>query len=1035
MKYIKILLIAFIAALMAGCSDTAVKGSVEDSDSSFSEVFANPPAGQRLKVRTWWPSADITSDQIAAEVRQIAEAGFGGIELIGITEGFAPGGETVIDAESDGWGTDNWNAAVATLMTEAEKYGISVDLTIGPRWPAGIPELDPNSDAAYRKLTYGAVTLESPNDAAVEYALPEIPKLDNPVIDSADFVGLVAAKLLDVTEEINVFRSGRGTEYSVINKAVIDESTLAVVPPENIDLDAGRFSFAAPSPGRWVVYAYWAVGTGQTSGDTVPVAYVVNHFNKSGTQAIIDYWENTLLTEEIAGHFERSGGNLFEDSLELEMNDLPWCNEMADYFKSNKGYDLVKVLPLLMGKLSDPDGEKAVASAAIGSGENTIPAGASYSIIPAPIPVKTETTDEVLADFAYNLSDMYIENHIEVIRQWCNSHNIAYRAQAQGTSDNGWVDSIDAAAYLDVAEGESLGFCTSPDGFRSLAGAANMAGTNLVSVELGAEFGALYQVTWQQLVELVNRAASAGANQFVLHGFATSSQYNSNTRWPGWMPFDEPRFSERWNPAQPSWAYMKEGLVDYISRLQASLQFGTAAVDFAAYRKDLGIRTDEGHIEGVLYLDVPDELTAVGFAGNGTRPGDNIAVDMGYSYNYISPGNFDLANCVVENGILNPGAAGYRAFVVNNIGRMEAADAGKILSYANAGLPIVVIGALPVLDQDHTEDPDGATPDVFEKLLALPNTVHIDDQNDLPSALKSLGVAPDARFSSREKISAQHRTGKNADIYYLYNRSTSEDYGDNDVGHDNSIETGTTVTLRGTGRPYDLDPWTGAISGIDDYVDNGDGTLSIPIVLKDNEVMLIGIGRDASVFEQGGYALKTEDRPKEVISSVSLDDGWTLGVESWEPGAPALLDRNDPGYNPCDIKKVDKGEFKLDKLVTWSQIPELEEISGIGTYTKTFTLAPDFDRALLSVGKCYDNILEVSANGEKLPPIDQATHELDLGNFVKAGENTITIKTGTTLAAAVRKAGGNVSDNDQYVSYPTAYGLLGGIEILLYSFR
>ena len=40
----------------------------------------------------------------------------------------------------------------------------------------------------------------------------------------------------------------------------------------------------------------------------------------------------------------------------------------------------------------------------------------------------------------------------------------------------------------------------SPDAFRSLAGAANMSGTEIVSVELGADFGALYQITWQHLI-------------------------------------------------------------------------------------------------------------------------------------------------------------------------------------------------------------------------------------------------------------------------------------------------------------------------------------------------------------------------------------------------------------------------------------------------------------------------------------------------------------------------------------------------------
>ena len=92
-----------------------------------------------------------------------------------------------IDAEKDGWGSANWHKAVEILMREAEKYNIYVDLTIGPRWPAGIPNLDPNSDAAFRKLTYNAIT-ETATMEEKTYQLPEAPTLSGDVITSQEFV-------------------------------------------------------------------------------------------------------------------------------------------------------------------------------------------------------------------------------------------------------------------------------------------------------------------------------------------------------------------------------------------------------------------------------------------------------------------------------------------------------------------------------------------------------------------------------------------------------------------------------------------------------------------------------------------------------------------------------------------------------------------------------------------------------------------------------------------------------------------------------
>lgn len=1030
-----------------------LSATAAEETSGFAQSFANPSTDQRMKVRTWWPSADISEEEIKEEVKQIADAGFGCIELIGITESFAARGEHGIDAEKDGWGSANWNKAVEILMREAEKYNIYVDLTIGPRWPAGIPNLDPNSDAAFRKLTYNAIT-ETATMEEKTYQLPEAPTLSGDVITSQEFVGLVAAKVNRSSSKVNVQSGWGGTTYSVVNDSNIDESTLTVVDNKNIHLQDGTFTFTAPSEGEWVFYAYWAVGTGQTSGDTVPTAYVVNHFNKSGTQAIIDYWENNLLTDEMKEHYATYGGDLFEDSLELTAVDLPWCNEMAEYFQDNKGYNLIQYLPLLMGKLGTGSGITQVAETDIGEGDNRIPAGTTYTINNTATIDNAADQEAICNDFNENLSDMYIENHVKVIQEWCNSHNIKYRAQAQGTSDNNWVDSIEAASYLDVVEGETLGMNKSPDAFRSLAGAANMSGTEIVSVELGADFGALYQITWQHLIELVNRTASSGANQYVLHGFATRSQANSHTAWPGWMPFDEPRFSESWNSSQPSWDYMKQDFVDYVSRLQATLQYGKADVDFAVYRDDLGIRTDEGHTQGVLYLD------------ENATPTDNPVANLGYSYNYISPGNFALDNAVVKDGELNPEYAGYQAIVINNEIKMNLENAQKILDYAKAGLSIVLIGTTPTQDDSFGVNDDTAVAAIFAELKTLDNVTSIADESSLPTALKSLGVEPSASFENSQKISVQHRYTQDADLYYLYNNSSSNDYGSNDLYHNDANTINTTVTLEGAGMPYAMNLWTGDITPIMEYTNNGDGTISMDISIMDNEAMVIGITDDPSYFGQkaqetatskqgdgtiistdhgvvyrttnvGDYSVALGEnsytgKVEEIAGTQLLQTGWNLTVTSWEPGEKALLAKDDPNYDARDINKRELDSIALDELKPWNEIEGLQDISGQGFYTNTFIVDGNFDGAYLDLGESYDNILEVTLNGQVLPAIDQFNHILDLGSYLVPGENTLTIRTGTTLAAAVRKAGGNVGSTDTSKVYPTTYGLLGDISITPY---
>ena len=991
----KHLLKSTVIFAVIGAMMTVSSGSIVMADDNTAvSTFADPDTTTSMKIRTWWPSADITDEQIADEVKQIADAGFGGIELIGITEGYDG---DAIDAEKYGWSTENWNHAVEVLNQEADKYNLTVDLTIGPRWPAGVPGMDLSSDASSKKAVTSVLHTNIESTEEGSYEIPAAPESET----GSTFITLVAARtdgtLVEKTEEEKKAAEEAAAESGPWAQVAADEygiysDSLQVIDAEAVDTENGTFKFTPSEAGEWTFFAFYSVATGQTSGDTSPTAYVIDHFSRAGTDAMLNYWEENMLSDAQKTQWQEKGGDLFEDSLELTSCDIPWSVDLESYFKENKGYDIDKYLPLLVSQLTTGDlAEK-------------------YNVLD-----NDTISSEVYNDFFNNLSDMYINNHVKVVEEWCKNLNVKYRAQAQGTSDNGWVDSIEAASYLDVAEGETLGMAKSPDAFRSLAGAANMGGTEKVSVELGAEFSALYQVTWQRLNELVNRSAMAGANQFVLHGFATDSQNTSANAWPGWMPFDEPRFSEAWGQRQPSWDYMSE-FTDYVSRLQTALQYGSADVNFAVYRDDLGIRTDEGYTDGVLYLDEE------------SLPGENAAVENGYTYNYISPGNFDLETATVEDGVLNKEYAGYKALVINNEKTMELSDAQKILEYAKDGLKIVLVGETPSTDGTYSAEDDQAVQDVFTELKGMDNVITVETEDKLPEALKEAGIQPSAQYDEKAMLAVQHRHSDDADLYYFYNYTGSYDYGTNDQYYSDDASIVRTVTVEGKGQPYKMNPWTGEITLISDYTDNGDGTLSMQLEVADGEAVVIGISEDTSLFGEAKAEKKTTDG-----ESVSLDDQeWTLTVTSYEPGENAQ-DKDAEGYDAADTAKKDLDSITLDGLKSWKEIDGLSDISGQGFYTTTFTLEEGVNGAVLDLGDCYDNILEVTVNGEVISGIDQITHKVDLGSAAVAGENTLTIRTGTTLAAAVRKAGGNCSEEDSYSAYPTEYGLLGGVTVTGYT--
>ncbi|MCI8497237.1 MAG: LPXTG cell wall anchor domain-containing protein, partial [Clostridiales bacterium] len=190
---------------------------------------------------------------------------------------------------------------------------------------------------------------------------------------------------------------------------------------------------------------------------------------------------------------------------------------------------------------------------------------------------------------------------------------------------------------------------------------------------------------------------------------------------------------------------------------------------------------------------------------------------------------------------------------------------------------------------------------------------------------------------------------------------------------------------------------------------------------------------EAAAYDVDVNGEKNTGKVESVADAVSLDEGWTLQVQSWQQGKGALADKTSADYNPMDVAKVDMAPIQLDTLKEWSEIEGLENISGRGLYTKTFTLSDKLDGAYLDLGESYDNILEVTVNGKTLPPVDQFNHILDLGSYMTEGENTITVLTGTTLARAVRMAGGNTSNGDALAAYPVQYGLLGGVTVTPYA--
>lgn len=135
-----------------------------------------------------------------------------------------------------------------------------------------------------------------------------------------------------------------------------------------------------------------------------------------------------------------------------------------------------------------------------------------------------------------------------------------------------------------VPECESLGFFHLVDAYRQFSGPANLAGSNIISNELGAVQLEAYTQTLPELIWDVKRSIIGGVNRMIYHGYPYSGYY-PNTTWPGYTTFYY-TFSGMHGPRQPAWEYYDD-YMNWTARMQYVAQSGVPKIDVAFWVYDV----------------------------------------------------------------------------------------------------------------------------------------------------------------------------------------------------------------------------------------------------------------------------------------------------------------------------------------------------------------------------------------------------------------------------------------------------------------
>ncbi|WP_217361577.1 glycosyl hydrolase [Aeromicrobium stalagmiti] len=944
------------------------------SHGSFEGRFAAPPASAGARFRWWWPNGHVEPAEIAREVKQVADAGFGGLEVADVHHSIKSG----LDPAGHGWATAPWIAGLDAALTQASREGITIDVTAGPSWPAAVPTVQPDSPDASHELAHGLATVAA--GQTYDAALPE------PVVEAAD--GVTGKTLVRVQAVRLVTPSTR--------ESTLDRESLVDLTDQ---VEDERITWTAPATGSWLLLAYWQRGSGQkpeAGPHTSPDSFVIDHFSRSATDTLTAYWDRHILSSRIARLLRRAGGTFFEDSLEIETDATIWTPGFLAAFRDNRGYDLTPYLPIMLEV-----NEKYL-----------------YTYEP-------DRTSRVRDDIAQVFSDLYRDHHLIPARDWAHRQGLQLRIQAYGLE----TDTLAYSGLLDVPETESLGF-KNLDDYRVMAGGRDLGGRTVLSCEAAAYNGAAYNVTWDRVLTTVNSIYAAGVNQAVLHGFPYAEA--PGAAWPGFAAFspygnNTPGFSEAWGPRQPTWKHVPD-VAAYLKRTQWVLQTGTNTVDLVFYRQKgwaaTGIgalwATNDGIPLGWSHSFISSDV--LGWPSASLKRGRLAPDGPAYKAMIIEGDAFrgrratltlSAAKRVAElakNGFpivflgdwSTPTADGLGSTADDAVVAAAVASAQSRANVRTVALPADVPGALSAL---------GVRQHVTHERSTL---IHVHRRTDDAD----LFYVANARHAENRKLETVEQ------VVWFDRRDARQvpfmlDAWTGEVSRvAEYVREGERIGVR-----LRLKPGQSTIVVLARSTWAARSAQRVPQVVS-TEADAARVEGPHLVIRSataGTYATvlgdsRTRRTTIGAVPAARQLTAWSLEVEDWQPGS-----------TPSTTRKV-VTKHQLSALVPWLEVPGLEDVSGIGRYTTTLTW--DGRRgtgAYLDLGSVLGSF-RVTVNGDRVAGTNPLDTVVDLGDVLRTGRNTIEVEVASTLLNRLRTAQAVVFGS----SARQKYGLVGPVTLQPY---
>ena len=287
---------------------------------------------------------------------------------------------------------------------------------------------------------------------------------------------------------------------------------------------------------------------------------------------------------------------------------------------------------------------------------------------------------------------------------------------------------------------------------------------------------------------------------------------------------------------------------------------------------------------------------------------------------------------------------------------------------------------------------------------------------EIADKLSSLGLDPQIRVQSSGTWYTTWRESMHGNMHFAF------------IFNDGEASTGHIEVSSGR-RPYFFHMWTGDVNPVINYHEAND-KIVVPLHLESNQTALIGFKEEIrDSFNPIPHAIQVPstvlgynysatspqlidlhvaagriDMPLVLPTSRNYSafrgptaassfpiSNWSLTAEHW--AAPSNIS------DASLVASKYNTTHQLSSLASWTEIPGLANVSGVGYYSASFGWPPcmgSADGAYIIFPR-IPHALRLRINGKELPPLDYNAPRVNIGPYMKQGQNEILAIVPTTM--------------------------------------